>query len=585
MLAEIEKNGGVFYDDNGVKTDCLKILKQHGVNYVRLRIWNNPVYTVDVLDDSGNVLYAAGTSLGGGNNTKEVTIQLAKRAKKLGMKVLLDFHYSDWWADPGKQNKPAAWEGLTTEELQLALYNYTKDVLIGMKKANATPDMVQIGNEVNGGMVWPDGKTWTESTDTTIGGYDGFANLLKQGSKAVREVCGKKTKIVIHLSNGGNSSLYVRVFDQLISRNVDFDVIGLSYYPYWHGTLDQLTANMTNISQKYNKELIIAETAYAYTLENGDELGNIFSENNIKAGGYKATIQGQATAIRNIMDAVSTVDGGLGVFYWEPDWIPVDGVGWKTGEGNAWDNQAMFDFNGKALPSLDVFKVSNKGKYIASEIATIQQSYVTTCIGKDFVLPTTVKAEYTDDSIKEVAVIWGEVDPTNLEQVGTFQVEGTVEGTTIKAIANVTVDNNLVSNKSFETANLDNWSITGSTSAVEVQTNSSDAYKGENSLHWWLGEPFNFTCSQTVTGIKDGTYTLKVWSSGGGGENALQLFASDFGGEKLTTNIVNTGWQVWQQYEIQNIEVVGGQCTIGVYLDSLGGNWGNIDEFEFTLNN
>ncbi|MEN8906789.1 MAG: glycosyl hydrolase 53 family protein [Clostridiales bacterium] len=583
MLAEIEKNGGKFFDEKGNEVDCFKILKNHGVNYVRLRVWNNPVYNEDILDDKGNIIYAKGDPLGGGNNNKDVTIALAKRAKKHGMKILLDFHYSDWWADPSKQNKPSEWEELTQEEIEVALYEYTKDVLLGLKKSKAIPSMVQIGNEVNGGIVWPNGKTWMESTDTEIGGYEGFTGLLKQGARAIREICPKKTKITIHLSNGGKNELYVRVFNELIKKEVDFDVIGMSYYPYWHGTLDQLKSNMEDLATRYRKELVIAETAYAYTLENGDNLSNIFSKNNINAGGYKATVQGQATAIRNIMEVVSDIDRGLGVFYWEPDWIPVDGVGWKTGEGNAWENQAMFDFNGKVLPSLDIFKVGRRGKYIESVISNVPETNIITNLGKYFVLPDSIKVDYSDDSIKSVPIAWDEYDESNLNQVGTFVIKGSIEGTNLKAFANITVDSNCVTDKGFESGNLDNWNVTGDTTALAVENNTGNAYSGDYSLKYWLGEPFSFNCSQTITDIPDGTYSLRVWSSGGGGEELMQLFAKDYGGEELNVDIVNTGWLNWAQYEINNIEVIGGSCTVGINLESSGGNWGNIDDIEFIL--
>jgi arabinogalactan endo-1,4-beta-galactosidase len=351
MLKQIEISGGKYYV-NGVEEEGLKILRDHGVNWIRLRIWNDPKYL-------------NGISYGGGNNDLETTVEIAKRAKAMGFKVLLDFHYSDWWADPGKQNKPKAWVGLTSAELNKAVYDYTAKVIHTLAQAGAMPDMVEVGNEINTGMLWPDGKTVAQGTEK-VGGYDGLAELLKQGIQAVRDNDPnnasplKRTKIMIHLANGGDNKLYRTVFDELTKRNLDYDVIGLSYYSYWHGSLNQLKNNMNDISERYHKDVVIAETAYAFTLDNGDVFANLFGENEQNMGGYKATVQGQATAMRDVMAAVSKVpDGkGLGVFYWEPDWIPVKGAGWKTGEGNAWDNQAMFDFKGNALPSINVFNLA-----------------------------------------------------------------------------------------------------------------------------------------------------------------------------------------------------------------------------------
>jgi len=212
MLKQIEDSGGKFYE-NGVEKDCLTILKDHGVNWIRLRIWNDPTD-------------ANGASLGGGNNDLARTVDMATRAKSMGFKLLLDFHYSDWWADPGKQTMPKAWVGLNLKDLEQAVYDYTAHVMPTLVQANARPDMVQIGNEVNGGMLWSLGKTW-QAGNEVIGGYDGFAALLSKGIQAVRDTDPnngdpqKRAKIVIHLANGGDNKLYRTVFDALTERHVD----------------------------------------------------------------------------------------------------------------------------------------------------------------------------------------------------------------------------------------------------------------------------------------------------------------------------------------------------------------------------
>jgi arabinogalactan endo-1,4-beta-galactosidase len=337
-LKAVEDHGGKFYN-HGKEQDALTILKSYGVNYIRLRIWNNPVEA-------------------DGYNDLEDTIVIAKRAKSLGLKFLLDFHYSDFWADPGKQYKPAAWQDLSDKELENAVYEYTKEVITELKEAKALPDMVQIGNEIQSGILWPTGKTWGEGA----GGFDELARLLNAGIKGVKDSLdqGERVKIMLHLGDGGNNSLYRWFFDEITKRGVDFDVIGLSYYPIWHGTLADLQNNMNDISKRYNKEVVVAETAYAYTLENGDDLPNIFGSQEAEIGGYPVSVQGQAKFLKDLMNVVQQVpDGkGLGIFYWEATWIPVKGAGWKSGEGNAWENQAMFDFYGNALPSLHVFRAA-----------------------------------------------------------------------------------------------------------------------------------------------------------------------------------------------------------------------------------
>lgn len=331
-LLKVEDKGGEFYD-RGVRKDPLVILRSHGVNYVRLKIWKDPV-DVD------------------GYNDLAKTVEMAQRAKKAGFKLLLDFHYSNFWADPGRQDKPTAWMGLNPEELEQAVYDHTAETVQALKDVQALPDMVQIGNEIQSGMLWPDGKTWGEGS----GGFDRLAPLLRAGIDGVRDVAGNRdVKIMLHLADGGDNGLYRWWFDEVTKRGItDFDVIGFSFYPYWHGTLAQLGANMADISARYDKDVMVVETAYAFTLENGDDLPNIFGAQQAQDAGYPATVTGQAAFIEDIRRVVQEVPGGrgLGVFYWEPTWLPVEGAGWRSGEGNAWENQALFDFQGNALASL-----------------------------------------------------------------------------------------------------------------------------------------------------------------------------------------------------------------------------------------
>lgn len=577
MLKQIENSGGKFYED-GVEKDCLTILKEHGVNWVRLRIWNDPT------DVNGNYL-------GGGNNDLESTVSTAARAKAMGFKFLLDFHYSDWWADPGKQTMPKAWVGLSLEDLETAVYDYTAQVMQALVQADAMPDMVQIGNEVNGGMLWPLGKTWREGTEE-IGGYDGFAALLKMGIQAVRDTDPhnddpqERTRIVIHLANGGDNELYRRVFDALTERQVDYDVIGLSYYSYWHGSLDDLKSNMDDISERYQKDIVIAETAYAVTLNDQDGFANLFGgEREQNLGGYKATVLGQATAIRDIIEAVAQVPNGrgLGIFYWEPDWIAVEGAGWKTGEGNAWENQAMFNFRGEALPSMNVFnlvKPSSGSVYLPATIARTYPTSLDLTLGETPSLPAEIQAAYSDDSIRDVPVTWETPDPAALAEGGGVRVRGTVDGTDLTAnlIINVSTEKNYVENLGFETGDFTSWTVDGDPDAADISKEASNVHAGSYALHYWKGEPFAFTLSQTVTDLPNGTYSLSAWIHGGGGEKTLQLVVSDYGGDPLTVDIVNTGWLAWNTPTIPEIIITEGKCTLGLNVVSDAGSWAFFDD-------
>ena len=351
-LLEEERCGAKYYD-HGVRKELLDILKSYGCNYIRLRLWNDP-YAED------------GRPYGAGTNDLETTLELAKRALEKGMGFLLDFHYSDFWADPGKQNVPKAWRGHDAEELSKDVYAYTKEVMETLKRENVMPTMVQIGNEITNGLLWPYGKKPE---------FDNIAKLVSAGIKAVREV-DASIPVMIHLDNGGNNEIYVEWFDNYVKRGLDFDILGLSYYPFWHGTLDALSYNMKDMARRYGKKIVVAEVSMGFSTEDyrryegidASELkGMATKEELTKSLEYPMTPMGQADFMKDVMRRIKEVPGGLGFFYWEPGWIPVPGCGWATeaaleytGEkgpgGNEWANQALFDYEGNALPALDVIR-------------------------------------------------------------------------------------------------------------------------------------------------------------------------------------------------------------------------------------
>ncbi|SEL46321.1 arabinogalactan endo-1,4-beta-galactosidase [Kosakonia sacchari] len=352
-LLDAEKHGAKFYNDKNQQQDALAILKANGVNYVRLRLW------VDPKD-------AQGQAYGGGDNDLATTLALAKRAKAQGMKLLLDFHYSDFWTDPGKQFKPKAWEKMDYAQLKTAIHDYTRDTIARFKQEGVLPDMVQIGNEINSGILWPEGKSWGQGG----GEFDRLAGLLTSAIDGLKENLknGEQVKIMLHLAEGTKNDTFRWWFDEITKRNVPFDVIGLSMYTYWNGPISALQSNMDDISKRYNKDVIVVEAAYGYTLANCDNAENSFQEKEEKAGGYPGTVQGQYDYIHDLMQSVMNVQGhrGKGIFYWEPTWIAVPGNTWATQagmnyindkwkEGNARENQALFDCQGKVLPSVKVF--------------------------------------------------------------------------------------------------------------------------------------------------------------------------------------------------------------------------------------
>jgi len=327
-LPKNEAFGGKYYTSAGVQGDALTILKNNGANYARLKVWVNPA---------------------DGYNNKARVLAMATRAKALGMGLLVDFHYSDTWTDPGKQAKPAAWTSLSFAALKTAVYNHTYDVLNALKAQGTTADMVQVGNEINDGMLWEDGRS---------ANFANLAGLINSGYSAVKAVS-SSTKVILHVANGGNNSLFRWWFDSAATYGANYDVIGVSYYSYWHGTLAAFQTNINDIAARYSKPVLITETAYPFTTASDDSFTNMVTSAT-PVSGYPASSAGQSAMFRDVMSIVQAVPNGrgMGVIYWEPTWTAVTGSGWdptNSASGNEWENQALFDFNDKALPAITQF--------------------------------------------------------------------------------------------------------------------------------------------------------------------------------------------------------------------------------------
>ena len=327
-LKKSEDKGGVYKYSDGTQADALQILKDNGLNYARLRVWVDPA---------------------DGYHNKAEILAMASRLKSLGIKLSVDFHYSDNWADPGKQNKPAAWKDYDFEQLKQAVYDHTFDVCNSLAAQGTPADMVQIGNEINAGMLWPDGD---------YNHFDNLAALLKSGYQAVKD-SSSSTLVMLHIAEGGDNDMARWWFDNITRREVPFDLIGVSYYPFWHGSLAQLQSNLNDISARYDKDVIVAEFAYAFTGLENDALANILNRK-MAIDGYSFTPNGQRLMLRDVMSVVRGVQNGrgLGVFYWDATWTAVPGNGWDTTDpksGNGWENQALFDYNNRALPALEEY--------------------------------------------------------------------------------------------------------------------------------------------------------------------------------------------------------------------------------------
>jgi arabinogalactan endo-1,4-beta-galactosidase len=330
ILQQLEDAGKTF-SIHGRVHRVEHIVASQGASHVRLRLWVNPPLPYNDLPH---------------------VLRMARRIRDAGMKFILDIHYSDFWADPGKQNTPAAWANQDLAMLTKTVYNYTYDVVSRLDKQGTRPDIIQIGNEVTNGMLWPLGKIYVDGDPQQH--WTEFTTLLKAGIQGARDACkgSRKTRIMIHIDRGGDNGGSRYFYDKLLAYNVDFDLIGLSYYPFWHGTLSALQANLNDLSPRYQKDIVLAETAYPWTFANGDSETNSVPPGTALNTSYPASPEGQLGFMRNVISILQQVPGnrGLGVVYWEPDWIP--GVGWEPGAGDGWDNMTLFDWDGKALSSI-----------------------------------------------------------------------------------------------------------------------------------------------------------------------------------------------------------------------------------------
>ncbi len=596
ILAE-EKSGVKYYSADGTEQDVFTTMAQAGVNYARIRVWNDPY------DANGN-------GYGGGNNDLATAIELGKRATQNGMKVCIDFHYSDFWADPSKQMCPKAWEGMSVDEKSDALYEYTKDSLTQLLDSGVDVCMVQVGNETNNGMA---GETQIPNV----------AKLMNAGSRAIREISesyGREIKVALHYTNADDYDGIDKMLYKLSSFQVDYDIFALSYYPYWHGTFENVMNVMKNIQDKYGKETLIAETAYCYTTEDTDGFGNSVSEGDL-LDAYGATIQSQSTALRDVC-ATANEAGALGVFYWEGAWITVGevftnnksiweefGSGWASSYaadydpedagqyygGCSWDNQALFSASGKPLESLNTYKWLKYGTNAEPAIDMINMPTVTCNIGSDLELPETVDVVYNNRALNtSLPVEWAseQVQSISTAEAGSYEIGGQIlddsasssSPTQVRCTINVE-RLNYVSNPGFEDADTSMWNVTyeGDKNPTDFQKKAGDAHSGEYSFHFWSESDMDFTIEQEFTDLEPGTYELKAYFQGGDIDDSanMELYAKTSDAE-FSDAFTAQGYANWQEPTITALKVTDGTLTIGVHIRCNAKGWGTVDDF--TLN-
>lgn len=575
-----EASGAKYYNEDGAEEDPFKIFSDAGVNCVRVRVWNDP------FDENGN-------GYGGGNCDYKTAAEIGKRASKYGMKTLVDFHFSDFWADPGKQMCPKAWEGMNGDEKGEAAYSFVLEAMDYILSEGADVCMVQMGNETNNGMS---GETkWAE-----------IGKIVSGGSKAVLELSEKykkDIKIAVHFTNPENKDGIKSILRKLKNCDVKYDVFALSYYPYWHGSLDNLVEVMKMAKEDYGKDVMVAETAYMFTTEDGDGNANSCSEAQVHKN-YPVGPQGQADVVRDVCAAVSSV-GGLGVFYWEPAWIPVDkstwetkGSGWASSfaskydpndagryyGGCAWDNQAMFDFSGKALPSVNVWKYLKYGSTCPLKIESVKDSVCTINPGSKVSLPDTVEVTFNDRSKNGPRkVTWkeDEVSKINTDKPSEYLIHGTTEDGS-EVTCQVKVENkNFIDNESFEDEDRSLWQFVFEGDPVlDYQQKETDAYSGEWSLHYWRKDAVSFKAEVVFEDMEEGEYCFGCYTQGGdSGSNPSMYIYAETESESFTKDFSVSGWCEWKNPEIESFTVKGGKLTVGVSVDAGAGAWGTFDDF------
>ena len=590
VLAE-EASGVKYYNFAGEEQDLFRTLAENGVTHIRVRVWNHPYD-------------AAGNGFGGGNNDIEKAVEIGRRATQAGMKLIVDFHYSDFWADPGKQMVPLAWKDMDIETKTEAVYEYTRDCLRQLKDAKVAVGMVQLGNETNGALCGE--KTWFN-----------IQFLMAAGSKAVREVF-PKALVAVHFANPENAEAYASYASKLDYYNLDYDVFASSYYPYWHGTLENLSAVLGKIAETYGKKVMVMETSYAYTDEDTD-----FSGNTIGAGGGVSkpcpyTVQGQANSVRDVVETVANTPNGIGVCYWEGAWISVGqnsweensakweqfGSGWASSYaavydpddagkwygGSAVDNQAFFDATGHPLESLKLFGLLRSGNEVEVQPDAIDDTELVVDLNGVIELPETVKAVMSDNSRQAVPVTW-DIDDAQLQQMyagGPAKYEITGEAGGLEAHCWVSmVEYNFLQNPGFEDGTEAPWAVTdlGKTEQLYVEDKSTDSLSGSWHMHFWsaAANSVEFTLEQPVEGLRSGTYKYAISIMGGDcGDTDIYAYVKLDGEIVGRAPMTISGYGNWDTGLVEGVEYAEGQTlTVGIYVKCSGegnGAWGKIDD-------
>ena len=587
----LEASGVKYYDFDGNEADVYQVLADNGINYIRVRIWNDP-------------FNSEGKGYGGGNCDIANAVAIGKRATASGMKLLVNFHYSDFWADPGKQMVPKAWKGLDIEQKTEAVYQYTLDCLTQLKEAGVDVGMVQIGNETNNYMCGE--KTWFN-----------IQYLMQAGAKATREVF-PQALVALHFANPEKVGSYETYAKKMDYYQVDYDVFASSYYPYWHGSIENLTKTLSTIATTYGKKVMVMETSYAYTGADTDFNGNTIGDGGAIEKAYPFTVQGQANHLRALTDAiVNDTVNGIGVVYWEGTWISVGGQSWEENHekwetyGSGWassyaaaydaadagryyggcavDNQALFDEHGKPLESLKVFNLMRTGNEIPLMADALEDVNIICDLNAPLSLPETINAVMTDDSKQAIPVTWdftGEMDQEmHASGVAQYTITGQAGGMEARCYVSM-VEYNYLQDYSFEESS-PAWRITDLAKADElyIEDKKTDSLTGTKHMHFWSAaqNSVEFTLEQQAENLPGGKYKFTVSIMGGDcGKTDIYAYVKVNGETVATAPMKITSYGNWDTAVTPGFTCEAtDEVVVGVYVKCQGagnGAWGKIDD-------
>lgn len=563
FIPELLEEGMKCYDFDGTTIEPLDLAKKYGVNAIRLRIWHTP----------SNVEESKGYC------SLEHTIKMAKEIYARDLDFMLDFHYSDYWADPGKQRKPKAWEELSFEQLVDAVYEYTKDTLLTLKKEKVLPQIVQIGNEIRSGLLFPDGEAPN---------YKQMVQLINAGIKGAREVATKEEmQIMIHLDQGGRYVYLKDWFDHTIEEGLEeFDLIGISYYPFWHGTFMDLKYTMEQLIERYKKPIMVVECAHAWR----KSIHGFIDEEQEKIAGFPATPQGQRQVIDLVMNIVASLPNnmGLGVYYWEPLCIP------KEGEGGWSENMGILDEKGNVLETIHSFEFTRDKLKVGTPAKVYDLKPQTFLVGTEGKLPQVASVLYFDGTVKEHKIVWNE-DTTWRTVLGEHTICGKVEEILVPITQKVTIVKefvqveNLVEDENWDCGFV-HWQVEKSSEQVVVSIcpEEVDPFPAPPVNYVLVESPSNFTFSliQKVNVEQKGNYCLSVEYEGTDTTDVnVALVAKQTGANgdgQVWKKVIHPTEHGWSLHQMKDIPCEVGVMEIGIEIQSPP-IYGKIRRLQFVL--